>query len=151
MTAESNSLTTSLLTSTKFKVYAPSQTEPQYGFFIQRCGDNGGRPLSYPIANCFTVSCINEKERDQLFWLCYALWKTGAFKMYISGTVIPCIRLHYVRKLISNSLKTATLTSKKTEKLTQALNAVHELENVTRQKLALIQDLRITYLKEYLK
>jgi hypothetical protein len=70
-------------------------------FFILSKGQNAGKPLVKPCANCFVFLAEDAVEKEQFYWLCYGLWEGGFFREFLSGTIIPFIHLDDVRQLIT--------------------------------------------------
>lgn len=62
-------------------------------FFILSKGYNAGKPLDKPCPNCFIVTAENEEHKYQLFWVCYSLWKSGAYLPLLRGSVIPFLNI----------------------------------------------------------
>lgn len=58
-------------------------------FYIQCKGLHSGRPLLFPIPNCFTV----ETDSPELYQIAYALWVGRYYEPHLKGSVIPYIRL----------------------------------------------------------
>jgi hypothetical protein len=62
-------------------------------FFILSKGNNSGKPLPEYCANCFVYIADTEEERWHYFYLFYGLWEGGYFKRFLTGSVIPFIRI----------------------------------------------------------
>lgn len=73
----------------QLKVYnANLKTNPESCFYILNKGNNAGRPMLMPCPNCFVVIAKSETERDILYWLTFAAWKTKRFLPFLKGTTI---------------------------------------------------------------
>lgn len=73
-------------------------------FFILSKGLNAGKPLDKPCPNCFVFFAKSEEEKNQLYWLCFGLWQADLFRPFLTGSVIPFIRLDYLKTVISEAL-----------------------------------------------
>lgn len=61
----------------KIKTYKGKRIENQFYFFILNKGNNSGKPLLEPCANCYILIAETKEEKEFYYWLCYALWQTG--------------------------------------------------------------------------
>ena len=65
-------------------------------FYIQSHGNNAGRPLKKPIRNCFAVFT----DKKNAFEIVNCLFISKAFEYYITGSVIPFVRIIEIRKFL---------------------------------------------------
>ena len=79
--------------------YSDAFTNPNV-FFILCKGNNAGKPSFKPWPNSFVVICANQEYVDFYFWLVYALYQSGKFKIQLRGSVIPFININDVRQLL---------------------------------------------------
>jgi hypothetical protein len=80
-------------------------TQPH--FFILCKGLNSGKPLSEPCPNCFICICQSEQEKENLYWILFALWQGRRFHQVLCGSVIPFIRKKELSNLIHQGQKYA--------------------------------------------
>ncbi len=73
-------------------------------FFILSKGNNSGKPLETPCPNCFVCLCLNNEEKQALYWLFYGLWQGMFFRPVITGSVIPFIRLDDLKEVANLAL-----------------------------------------------
>jgi hypothetical protein len=73
-------------------------------FFILSKGLNAGKPLEKPCPNCFVLVAKSEEERNRLYWLCFGLWNGNFFRPFLTGSVIPFIRLDDLKTVINETL-----------------------------------------------
>jgi hypothetical protein len=95
-------------------------------FFILSKGNNSGKPLETPCPNCFVCLCLNNEERQQLYWLFYGLWQGMFFRPVITGSVIPFIRLVDLKDVANLALEKIKLQPQQFSKnitLMQTLDA----------------------------
>ncbi len=71
-------------------------------FFILSKGLNAGKPMEKPYPNCFVLFAKSEEEKNKLYWLCYSLWQGNFFRPFLTGSVIPFIRLGDLKTVIKN-------------------------------------------------
>jgi hypothetical protein len=79
-------------------------------FFILSKGLNAGKPLRKSCPNCFVLFAKSEKEKNQLYWLCFGLWQGDFFRPFLTGSVISFIRLDDLKTVINEALSKVNLT-----------------------------------------
>jgi hypothetical protein len=103
-------------------------------FFILSKGNNAGKPLQEYCANCFVFIAETEDERWHYFWLFYGLWEGGYFRRFLTGSVIPFIRLD---DLLAITQEAADKVSKNIEDYTSYVDYINQLnthsENLKKQ------------------
>lgn len=105
-------------------------------FYIQCKGEHSGRPLKFPIPNCFAVT----SDIPNLEQLVYALYVGRYFEPHIKGSVIPYIRICDAFEVIWLGIDRQS---------SEALKTLETLEKIERQQVAiksqlgLIQQLRV--------
>lgn len=124
----------------QLKSYNAKQPTPQ--FYIQCKGDHSGRPLKKPIPNCFSVYT----NIENLYSLVYVLYIGGLFKKYISGSVVPFIRLGDVSGVIREHYN---LIERKTD--LEQVYKIDALFELYINKANLIKDFRRAYCLQTLK
>jgi hypothetical protein len=87
----------------KIKCYRMNDSVNEYHFFILSKGLNSGKPMNQPCPNCFVCFADNEAEKDRLFWLCFGLWQGGYFQPFLTGSVIPFIRIDDLKEVIRSA------------------------------------------------
>lgn len=107
-------------------------------FFILNKGNNSGRPLSAPCANCFIIQFQNEIEKEQIYWLMYSLWQSKAFYPFLRGSVIPFVVLRDVKSCLSAALNKVDENQAQFEKAVAALRSLETIEKQCQQNLLLI-------------
>lgn len=100
-------------------------------FFVQCKGENSGRPLRQPIANCWVVTVEQPEDLDRYYYLSYALWLAGGFKIYLRGSVIPFMVIHEYKACMA---KAECVTQSNAERFTESVENVSRFE-VQLQKL----------------
>jgi hypothetical protein len=91
----------------KIKCYRPGIELPKHHFFILSRGNNSGKPLDIACPNCFVAECIDEHQREQFYWLSYALWQGKHYHPYLKGSCVQLIRLDDVNQLFRKGFETA--------------------------------------------
>ena len=92
--------------------------------------------------NCFVCLAESEEQKDQLYWLCFALWYSKAFHIYLKGSVIEFLAIDDVNQCLSKSLL------KSNQNKADFIAAIHqakkfeELENLYEKNLQLIRQAR---------
>jgi len=78
------------------------KVNPETSFYIQSKGNNAGRPLDEPLANCFTVVCDERILLGKYFYyVCLNAYNLGKFKPFIKGSVVPYITKKDVCKVLN--------------------------------------------------
>ena len=65
-------------------------------FYIQSVGNNAGRPLLKPIANCWEVKTYRNVD----FEILYIVFESRILEPFIGGSVIPFLTLHDYKNII---------------------------------------------------
>jgi hypothetical protein len=88
----------------RIKTHEMKNAYTENHFFILSKGLNAGKPLDKPCPNCFVLFAKSEEEKNQLHWLCYGLWQGNLFRPFLTGSVIPFIRLDDLKTVINEAL-----------------------------------------------
>jgi hypothetical protein len=88
----------------KIKTHQMKNVYEENHFFILSKGLNAGKPLDKPCPNCFVLFAKSEEEKNQLYWICYGLWQGNLFRPFLTGSVIPFIRLDDLKTVVNEAL-----------------------------------------------
>jgi hypothetical protein len=131
------------------KTYRPQITLSDHHFFILSKGNNAGKPLDQPCPNCFVAFCSSPDDREFFYWLSYALWQAGIFRIQLIGSVIPFIRIndlkHCLCKGSQNALHNITLFNSSIAAIRKHHDTYTRLVTLMNQKQSLLQK-RLRYL-----
>lgn len=86
------------------KTHKMKNTYIENHFFILSKGLNAGKPLDKPCPNCFVLFAKSEEEKNKLYWLCFGLWQGNFFQPFLTGSVIPFIRLDDLKTVVIEAL-----------------------------------------------
>lgn len=111
-------------------------------FFILSKGYNAGKPMDKPCPNCFIVTAENEEHKCQLFWVCYSLWKSGAYLPLLCGTVIPFVHIRKAATLIDKAFLKATADKTQFEKSVAQLQKLIRTEKLLNLQTKLINEIK---------
>ncbi len=101
-------------------------------FFILSKGMNAGKPLDKPCPNCFVLLAKDETEKNHFYWLSFGLWQANLFHPFITGSVIPYIRLYDLKQVITEATQKIDAAGfEKSIAMMQDLKAYQE--NIARQ------------------
>jgi len=117
----------------RIKTHRLESRYQQPHFFILNKGLNSGKPLNTSCPNCFVCIAENEADREFLYWLCFGLWRSKSFHLYLKGSVIPFITIDEIQKIIKENEIKASTKEQAFEKPIQAL----KLLDVNEQKIKL--------------
>lgn len=122
-----------------------------YSFYVLCKGKNSGRPMAAPCPNCFVVTCSNETKKDFYFTLCFALWKSKSFHIYLTGSVIEFIRISDFKKLLQEHGHRLQNSNGQFFKTVNQVKAIEQKEVLMKQQLQLLGDLKVAMLRQFLK
>jgi hypothetical protein len=132
----------------KISTYQPDKhSNTKYKFYIQSKGNNAGRPLREPKANCWIV----ETDISLAYEICTVLWTSKIYEAEITGSVIPFIRMHDYLKITMPYLVSSIEFEKPIEEGLKAISSYDLLIDNTLSKLKLIKSLKIVTAHELLK
>lgn len=119
--------------------------------FILNKGLNSGKPSSEPFTNCFVIQFKNQEDFENVNFIALALWKTKFWHPYLSGSVIPFLRINDVRKVFYKKVNQEIKDHLEHQKIIQKLRLLEQSENQFHQNLLLINELKQAILYRYCK
>ncbi len=129
--------------------HRPDQQQPEFCFFILNKGNNSGKPLTQPCANCFMAVCLSKDEKEFYYWLCWGLWQAKRFEHFLLGSVIPYIRKKDVLDLVHKQAAIINNASYKATVHKVQLLAQHE--SIVNEQLKTLKQLKVALLRQHLK
>jgi len=124
---------------TLIKTHKMNRTYHGNHFFVLSKGNNAGRPMDKPCPNCFVVNSKCPQEKLLLYWLCYGLWKCGYFHPYLSGSVIPFLRVAELKSIIRDTRAKVELRQNEYYKAVETLRKLSHIQQNISQQLQLIK------------
>ncbi len=137
--------------SPKFQTYSVKNQSTSFEFYILCKGLNSGKPLTAPCPNCFVCICKNEEQKDFYFWLLFGLWKAKHFHQFLTGSVIPFIRIADLKNEVCIQAEKVSQQEKEYKSTVDKIKQLEEKEKAIRQNLALINDLKRAMIYRHLK
>lgn len=137
--------------SPKIQYYNPKNQKGAFEVFILCKGLNSGKPLENPCPNCFVISCKNSDELDFYKTLSFGLWKARHFHQFLTGSVIPFLRIADFKAII---IAQAEAVNKNKYAFVEDVNKVKLLERKEKQiyeQLALIADVKRAMIYRHLR
>ena len=122
------------------KSYSPKNEVLSTQFYVLSKGLNSGRPHEKPCPNCFVITVKKDEEKEFLFWLCWGLWQSKKFHYFLTGSVIPFIRIDEFKAFVKEQAATAFAQKEQYNKNVKALQKLEQLEKNYKQNLLLIMD-----------
>ncbi len=107
-------------------------------------GNHSGRPLRNPIKNCVAVY----SDIPYLFEVVYLLFKGKKFNIHIGGSVVPFIKIEFVKQVMNEGIEKYNPSKLK---LLEQVNSIDKLVTVTEEKIKLFQMMQIAICQEFLK
>ncbi len=88
--------------SIKIHTFNPSKpcADREFYIYILSKGLNSGKPLEHPCPNCFVLECNSQSENVFYHSLLFGLWKIKYFHPYLTGSVIPFLRLSDLKSIL---------------------------------------------------
>lgn len=120
-------------------------------FFILSKGNNSGKPLDIACPNCFICICKTEEEKQQLYWLFYGLWQGLFFHPFLTGSVIPFIRLDDLKKVAVMAFEKISLQPEQFNKNISVLQLLEEKNKVIMEQIRLIKQAKKALMYQVLK
>jgi hypothetical protein len=118
--------------------------------FLLNKGMNSGKPQKEPFTNSFVIIFENDSDFDTINLTAYALWKTKFWHQFLSGSVIPFLRLNDVRKEFSTKVNQEIKDHKEHVKNVETLKLLEQSEKRFHENLNLINDMRRVILFRYI-
>ena len=118
-------------------------------FFVLNKGMNSGKPLLSPCPNCFKIEAENEKFKELLYWVSFALWKSKVFYPYMVGSVIPFIRIGDYKQVLCERLEVVKASPDEFIKIIDKLRFIEIKEKQLKENLQLVQDLKRAYVHSF--
>jgi hypothetical protein len=115
-------------------------------FFVLCKGMNSGKPLNLRCPNSFCVICNTEEEKEKLYWVSFALWRSKAFHPYLSGSVIPFVHLNDFKQLVQLKLELVNSDSEAFTEVVKNLKLIDQSEKHFLANLKLMEDLKMAYI-----
>ena len=137
--------------SPKFQTYSVKHQSTGFEFYILSKGLNSGKPLVTPCPNSFVCICKSQEQKDFYFWLLFGLWKAKHFHQFLTGSVIPFIRLSDLKDEVINQAEKVSKQEKEYKSTVDKIKQLEEKEKAIRQNLALINDLKRAMIYRHLK
>jgi hypothetical protein len=126
----------------KIKTYKLNSTHDSNHFFLLSKGYNAGKPLDKPCPNCFIVTCDNLEHKGKLYWICYSLWKCGAYLPLLCGSIIPFLHINDISAEIEKAIEAVNAKPKEFEKSVATLQQMMHTEKLLNFQLKLITEIK---------
>ncbi|MBK9284035.1 MAG: hypothetical protein IPM51_06905 [Sphingobacteriaceae bacterium] len=120
-------------------------------FFILSKGNNSGKPMETPCPNCFVCLCKDEEEKQRLYWLFYGLWQGMYFHPFLTGSVIPFIRLDDLKSVVKIALVKIELKPLQFDKNISMVQLLDKKAKVVQEQIKLIKQAKKALMYQALK
>ena len=120
-------------------------------FFLLSKGLNAGKPLDRPCPNCFVVFAKNETERSLLFWLCFGLWQGLYFQQFLTGSVIPFIRIDDIKNIVNDAVLKIEMKNIDVFQSLETIEKLNQYQINISQQLKLIKQMQRAMMEKILK
>jgi hypothetical protein len=131
------------------KFVKPSEKIENPHFFVLCKGMNSGKPLNLRCPNSFCVICSAEEEKEKLYWISFALWRSKAFHPYLSGSVIPFIHINDFKQLVQVKLGNVNSDNGAFAEVVKNLKIIEQSEKHFLENLRLMEELKQAYVYKY--
>ena len=137
--------------SPKIHSFNPKNQSTSFEFYILSKGLNSGKPLTAPCPNSFVCVCKNEEQKDFYFWLLFGLWKAKYFHPFLTGSVIPFLRISDLKNEVGTQAEIVSKQSGEYKSTIHKVKILEAKEKSIREHLALINDLKRAMIYRHLK
>ena len=137
--------------SPKIHSFNPKNQSTRFEFYILSKGLNSGKPLTAPCPNSFVCVCKNEEQKDFYFWLLFGLWKAKYFHPFLTGSVIPFLRISDLKNEVGTQAEIVSKQSGEYKSTIHKVKILEAKEKSIRQHLALINDSKRAMTYRHLK
>jgi hypothetical protein len=120
-------------------------------FFILNKGLNSGKPMQKPCPNCFVITTSTEEAKQTLFYLCLSLKIGQYFAYYLKGSVIPFITINDCLKVLKTAYFQNSMNDKLLKKHILTINYIIQKEELLKQNLESIKQLKVAFIRNYFK
>ncbi len=118
-------------------------------FFILNKGLNSGNPMKKPCPNCFVLTTQTDDALQTLFYLCLTLKIGRYFAYYLKGSVIPFITINDCSKVLKSTDSSTDNNREQLQKHIQIMNQIQQKEELIKENLKAIQQLKIAFAQTY--
>ena len=135
----------------QLKTHKLKNTYTQPHFFVLNKGNNSGKPMEKACPNCFVCLSKTEDEKQKLYWLFYGLWQGRFFHPFLTGSVIPFIRINDVKNTATIALQKIELQPILFDKNLNAVQALDKHSKVILEQIQLIKQAKKALMYQVLK
>jgi predicted YcjX-like family ATPase len=135
----------------KIKTHKLGTQYTQPHFFILNKGNNSGKPLPEYCSNCFVFLADDLNDKEFHFFIFQGLWELRFFQPYITGSVIPFIRLEDLITVVEETLNAVNTGERTFEDLQKTLSQIEEAKTRLQTKLNYLITIRKSIFYSYLK
>ncbi|MCO5268986.1 MAG: hypothetical protein M9897_08845 [Brumimicrobium sp.] len=128
----------------QLKTYRLEMRVEKHSFFILSRGLNTGKPMNEPCPNCFVCICNSREDKENLYWLLFALWQSKEIKRQLIGSVILYIRKRDLEKIIQKKAQGHILSTVK--KSIPVLREFHRKEQAFLKMSEQVRELKTAFL-----
>jgi hypothetical protein len=102
-------------------------------FFILNKGMNSGKPMKSSCPNCFVCIAGSEEEKEQLYWLCFALMVFKILSLLPERLCNSIITIDDTKECLSKSLLKSNQNKADFQAAIQQAKKFEELENLMKR------------------
>lgn len=135
----------------KIKTHKLGAQYTQPHFFILNKGNNSGKPLPEYCSNCFVFLADDLNDKEFHFFIFQGLWQLKFFHPYITGSVIPFIRLDDLIDIVEETLNAVNTGERMFEDIQKVLLQIEESKSRLQTKLNYLMTIRKSIFYRYLK
>lgn len=119
--------------------------------FILNKGLNSGKPNKESYTNSFAIIFQNEEDCENFYFVAFSLWQTRFWHKYLTGSVIPYLRLQDFKKEFNPRAKAIMEEHEQHLKHVAALRLLEQKEKQFQENINLINEMRRVILYRYCK
>lgn len=120
-------------------------------FFILNKGYNAGKPLPEYCANCFVFFADSIEEKEFYYFLFYGLWQGNLFRPFITGSVIPYIRIDDLINVVEEASKKVGIKANDYSDSIQLIKELDKHNDMLTKQITLIKQAKKALMYKMLK
>ena len=137
--------------SVKIYTFNPKNHVNEFDIFVLCKGLNSGKPLSTPCPNSFVLACKTQADKDFYTTLLFGLWKIKYFHTYLTGSVIPFLRITDFKTNLKEQASKVSIKPKDFADDVQKVKLIEAKQKQIAEQMALLNDLKKALIYRHLK
>ena len=135
----------------KIYTFNPKNQVNQFDIFVLCKGINSGKPLNAPCPNSFVIACKNQADKDFYGTLLFGLWQIKYFHTFLTGSVIPFLRIADFKQAIKSQGNRVCIKPKDFMQDVETVKLIEAKQKQFTEQMAMLNDLKKALIYRHLK